>query len=63
MGRDDLEHGWIVNGGKEDLGEVIGYCEDCGCEIRDYTYYEKICGYLLCENCYEEQSKREKNEN
>lgn len=58
MSRDNLEHGWIVKDREEDLGEIIGYCEDCGGEIREYTYYKKRCGYYLCENCDEGELKR-----
>lgn len=56
MGRDDLEHGWIVNDRERHAKEVYT-CEWCGGEICDGEDYYDVGGDKVCEECINECRK------
>ena len=39
---------------------VLNYCDECGAEIYKGSEYYNLEGYNLCEDCFDEMQKREK---
>lgn len=40
--------------------KVMFYCDECQCEIYKGNEFYSIEGYNLCEDCYDDMQKREK---
>lgn len=59
----DLQAPWVGCSREEyyrkDQGEIVGYCEDCGKEIREHDTSYDVSDGCICEMCYDERIKQE----